>query len=223
MRAPESGGQRTLNGLVAGVDEAGRGPLAGPVVAAAVILDPRRPIRGLRDSKQLDPPQRTRLAQRIRERALAVAIAEADHHEIDLFNILQATLLAMKWALLALNLRPTQIMIDGNCAPQLHDCFGDCEVKTIIRGDALVPCISAASIIAKTHRDALMRRLDDDYPGYGLRAHFGYGTHAHLVALARLGPSPIHRRSFNPLRSWLAEGLPTGPLLCDSLAPFEFD
>lgn len=212
-----------MNGLVAGVDEAGRGPLAGPVVAAAVILDPSRPIRGLRDSKQLEPQQRERLAQRIYERALGVAIAEADHHEIDLFNILQATLLAMKWALLGLPIRPTHIMIDGNCAPQLHDCFGDCVVKTIISGDALLPCISAASIIAKTHRDALMRRLDHDYPGYGLGVHFGYGTRAHIVALARLGPSPIHRRSFNPLREWLVEGLPTGRLLCDSLAPIEFD
>jgi ribonuclease HII len=212
-----------LNGLVAGVDEAGRGPLAGPVVAAAVILDPMRPIRGLRDSKQLEPQQRERLAQRINERALGVAIAQAEHHEIDLFNILQATLLAMKWALLGLPVRPTQIMIDGNCSPQLHDCFGDCVVKTIISGDALVPCISAASIIAKTYRDALMRRLDNDYPGYGLGVHFGYGTRAHLVALARLGPSPIHRRSFNPLRGWLVEGLPTGTLLCDSLGPIEFD
>jgi ribonuclease HII len=223
MRALESGGQGTLNGLVAGVDEAGRGPLAGPVVAAAVILDPRRPIRGLRDSKELEPAQRERLAQRIHERALGVAIAQAEHHEIDLFNILQATLLAMKWALLGLPIRPTHIMIDGNCAPQLHDCFGDCEVKTIISGDALLPCISAASIIAKTYRDALMRRLDDEHPGYGLGVHFGYGTRAHVVALARLGPSPIHRRSFNPLRTWLVEGLPTGSLVCDSLAPIEFD
>jgi ribonuclease HII len=212
-----------LNGLVAGVDEAGRGPLAGPVVAAAVILDPTRPIRGLRDSKQLEPEQRERLAQRIRERALGVAIAQAEHHEIDLFNILQATLLAMKWALLGLPVRPTHIMIDGNCSPQLHDCFGDCVVKTIISGDALMPCISAASIIAKTYRDALMRRLDNDYPGYGLGVHFGYGTRAHLVALAQLGPSPIHRRSFNPLREWLVEGLPAGRLLCESLAPIEFD
>jgi ribonuclease HII len=212
-----------LNGLVAGVDEAGRGPLAGPVVAAAVILDPRRPIRGLRDSKQLEPEQRERLAQRIHERALGVAIAQAEHHEIDLFNILQATLLAMKWALLGLPVRPTHIMIDGNCAPQLHDCFGDCEVKTIISGDALLPCISAASIIAKTYRDALMRRLDDEHPGYGLGVHFGYGTRAHLIALARLGPSAIHRRSFNPLRTWLVEGLPTGGLLCESLVPIEFD
>jgi ribonuclease HII len=212
-----------LNELIAGVDEAGRGPLAGPVVAAAVILDPKRPIRGLRDSKQLEPQQRECLAQRIHERAIGVAIAQAEHHEIDLFNILQATLLAMKWALLGLPIRPTHIMIDGNCAPQLNDCFGDCKVKTIISGDALLPCISAASIIAKTYRDALMRRLDNDYPGYGLGVHFGYGTQAHVVALARLGPSPIHRRSFNPLRTWLVEGLPRGPLLCDSLAPVEFD
>jgi ribonuclease HII len=212
-----------LNGLVAGVDEAGRGPLAGPVVAAAVILDPSRPIRGLRDSKQLEPEQRERLAQRIHERALGVAIAQAEHHEIDLFNILQATLLAMKWALLGLPIRPTHIMIDGNCMPQLHDCFGDCEVKTIISGDALMPCISAASIIAKTYRDALMRRLDHDYPGYGLGVHFGYGTRAHIVALARLGPSPIHRRSFNPLREWLIGGLPTSTLLCEPSAPIEFD
>src|ERR1700685_3224310 len=122
MRAPERGGQGTLNGLVAGVDEAGRGPLAGPVVAAAVILDPKRPIRGLRDSKQLTPERRAVLGLRIREGARGVAIAAADHAEVDLFNILQATLLAMKWALLALPERPTYIIIDGNCAPQLHDC-----------------------------------------------------------------------------------------------------
>jgi ribonuclease HII len=212
-----------LSILVAGVDEAGRGPLAGPVVAAAVILDPRRPIRGLRDSKQLTAARREVLALRIRERALGVAVAEADHGEIDLFNILQATLLAMKWALLALNVRPEEIIIDGNLSPQLHDCFGDCVVKTVIGGDALVPCVSAASIIAKTHRDALMRRLEGHYPGYGLAIHFGYGTATHLQALSRLGPSPIHRRSFNPLRSWLSGELPFGSLraplpLCESPA-----
>ena len=214
--------------LIAGVDEAGRGPLAGPVVAAAVILDPRRPIRGLRDSKQLTPERRTMLAVRIRERAIGVAVAEADHGEVDLFNILQATLLAMKWALLGLPERPTQIIIDGNCSPQLNDCFGDCKVTTVIGGDDLVPCISAASIIAKTYRDALMTRLDQIHPGYGLATHFGYGTRAHLVALARLGPSPIHRRSFNPLRSWLAGELPFGRLpagmqLCESSTAIEFD
>jgi ribonuclease HII len=214
--------------FIAGVDEAGRGPLAGPVVAAAVILDPKRPIRGLRDSKQLTPERRAVLALRIRERALAVSVAEADHGEVDLFNILQATLLAMKWALVALSQRPTLIIIDGNCAPQLHDCFGDCIVRTMVRGDALMPCISAASIIAKTHRDALMRRWDEAYPGYGLASHFGYATRAHVLALARLGPSPIHRRSFNPLRSWLAGELPLGGLpedlqLCESADPLEFD
>jgi ribonuclease HII len=214
--------------LIAGVDEAGRGPLAGPVVAAAVILDPRRPIRGLRDSKQLTPERRTVLALRIRERAIGVAVAQAEHGEVDLFNILQATLLAMKWALLALPERPAEIIIDGNCSPQLHDCFGDSRVKTVIGGDDLVPCISAASIIAKTYRDALMTRLDQIHPGYGLATHFGYATRAHLGALARLGPSPIHRRSFNPLRSWLAGELPFGCLpagmrLCESPASIEFD
>lgn len=217
-----------MSTLIAGVDEAGRGPLAGPVVAAAVVLDPARPIRGLRDSKQLTPERRAQLALRIQERALGVAVAVAEHDEVDLFNILQATLLAMKWALLALPARPAQIIIDGNCAPQLHDCFGDCVVRTVIGGDACVPCISAASIIAKTHRDALMTRLDGAYPGYGLAQHFGYATRAHLRALVRLGPSPIHRRSFNPLRSWLSGelplgSLPSGLLLCDSLLPAELD
>ncbi|HEY6451232.1 MAG TPA: ribonuclease HII [Steroidobacteraceae bacterium] len=214
--------------LIAGVDEAGRGPLAGPVVAAAVILDPRRPIRGLRDSKQLTPERRAVLALRIRERALGVAVAEADHVEVDLFNILQATLMAMKWALLALPMRPSEIRIDGNCSPQLFDCFAECIVKTVVRGDASVPCISAASIIAKTYRDALMRRLDQEHPGYGLATHFGYATRAHVSALARLGPSPIHRRSFNPLRGWLSGALPFGSLpagmrLCESAAAVEFD
>ena len=219
---------RGLVALIAGVDEAGRGPLAGPVVAAAVILDPRRVIRGLRDSKQLSPERRAVLAGRIRERALAIAIAEAPHDEIDLLNILQATLLAMKRALIDLPERPAKIMIDGNCAPQLHDCFADCEVQTVIGGDDLVPCISAASIIAKTHRDALMRRLDDQYPGYGLGQHFGYGTRAHLRALVRLGPTPIHRQSFNPLRSWLSGllpfgVLPAGTVPCDTLEPSAID
>jgi ribonuclease HII len=197
-----------LTQLIAGVDEAGRGPLAGPVVAAAVILDPMRPIRGLRDSKQLAPERREVLALRIRERALAWAVAQADHEEIDLLNILQATLLAMKRALLGLARRPTMIMIDGNCAPQLHDCFADCHVQTVIAGDDLIPSISAASIVAKTYRDALMVRLSARYPGYGLAQHFGYGTPQHLRALAHLGPCPIHRRSFDPLRSWLAGALP---------------
>lgn len=219
--------QRTVSGgareLTAGVDEAGRGPLAGPVVAAAVILDPRRSIRGLRDSKQLTPERRAVLGQRIRERALAYAIVESDHAEIDLLNILQATLLAMKRALIDLPLRPERILIDGNRAPRLSDCFADCEVHTVVGGDALCACISAASILAKTHRDALMVRLDADHPGYGLGQHFGYATRVHLEALVRLGPSPIHRTSFNPLRSWLSGALPFGVLpaegqLCGSEA-----
>jgi ribonuclease HII len=201
-----------LHELIAGVDEAGRGPLAGPVVAAAVILDARRPIRGLRDSKQLTPERRAVLAQRIRERALAWAVAQCDHEEIDALNILQATLLAMRRALLALGARPVKIIIDGNCAPQLHDCFAECEVCTVIGGDDLVPSVSAASIIAKTHRDALMASEDARYPGYGLAQHFGYATPAHLQALIALGPCAIHRRSFNPLRSWLSGELPMGIL-----------
>ena len=196
--------------LIAGVDEAGRGPLAGPVVAAAVILDPRRPIRGLRDSKQLPAERREVLALRIRERAIAWAVAEADHEEIDLINILQATLLAMKRALLQLQQRPTTIMIDGNCSPYLFDCFADCNVRTLVGGDAILPSISAASIIAKTYRDALMVGMCARYPGYGMSQHFGYGTPQHLHALVHLGPSPIHRRSFNPLRSWLTDALPWG-------------
>ena len=193
--------------LIAGVDEAGRGPLAGPVVAAAVILDPKRPIRGLRDSKQLPAERREVLALRIRERAIAWAVAEADHEEIDLLNILQATLLAMKRALVALTQRPSMIMIDGNCSPYLFDCFADCQVRTVVGGDAILPSISAASIIAKTHRDALMVGMCERYPGYGMSQHFGYGTPQHLQALVQLGPSPIHRRSFNPLRSWLTDGV----------------
>jgi len=199
-----------LTELIAGVDEAGRGPLAGPVVAAAVILDPRRPIRGLRDSKQLPAERREVLALRIRERAIAWAVAEADHEEIDLINILQATLLAMKRALLQLQQRPTTIMIDGNCSPYLFDCFADCNVRTLVGGDAILPSISAASIIAKTYRDALMVGMCARYPGYGMSQHFGYGTPQHLHALVHLGPSPIHRRSFNPLRSWLTDALPWG-------------
>jgi ribonuclease HII len=201
--------------LLAGVDEAGRGPLAGPVVAAAVILDPQRRIAGLRDSKQLRPAVRERLAQRIRLEALGVAVAEVDAVDIDRLNILRATLEAMRRALLALQAAgcaPARVMIDGNCAPQLPDWLEGCALETVIGGDALIPAISAASIIAKTHRDALMRRLDALHPGYGLARHFGYGTRAHVQALARLGPSPIHRRSFNPLRGWLAGAASTGGL-----------
>jgi ribonuclease HII len=194
--------------IVVGVDEAGRGPLAGPVVAAAVILDPRRPIAGLRDSKKLLPGERTRLARLIRERALDFAIGRAEVEEIDAINILQATLLAMRRALQQLRLRPTYIIIDGNQAPQLADLFAHCRVKTVIGGDDLVPAVSAASIIAKTWRDALMDELDLVYPGYGLAQHRGYATRGHFEVLARLGPTPIHRRSFAPVRSCLVMELP---------------
>jgi ribonuclease HII len=196
------GGQRSAP--LAGVDEAGRGPLAGPVVAAAVILDPHRPIAGLRDSKQLSAPRRAELAILIRERSLACAIGEAQVWEIDAFNILQATLLAMRRALRALAVPPGQIIIDGNKAPHLADLFGDCRIDTLVRGDQLVPAVSAASILAKTWRDARMAALDQLYPGYGLAQHQGYATAAHLAALTRLGPTPIHRRSFAPVRSRLA-------------------
>jgi ribonuclease HII len=190
-------------GVLAGVDEAGRGPLAGPVVAAAVVLDAQRPIAGLRDSKRLTARQRARLALLIRERASAFAIGIAGVEEIDSLNILQATLLAMRRALQALSLRPTHIIIDGNKAPHLADLFGDCRIETLVRGDDLVPAISAASILAKTWRDAHMAELDALYPGFDLARHQGYPTMAHLAALARLGPSPVHRRSFAPVRSLL--------------------
>jgi ribonuclease HII len=189
--------------LVAGVDEAGRGPLAGPVIAAAVILDPDHPITGLRDSKRLTPARREALALAIRQHALGFAIAGAEVAEIDALNILHATLLAMRRAIEALPEQPQHIMIDGNKAPQLAESYEECRIETLVGGDDLVPAISAASILAKTHRDALMRELDARHPGYGLAQHFGYPTVAHLEALRRLGPSPIHRLSFSPVRAVL--------------------
>ena len=193
MRAP---------GLTAGVDEAGRGPLAGPVIAAAVILDPARPIEGLGDSKALSEAARERLAPLIRAHALAWALGSADRAEIDALNILQATLLAMRRAVLALPLRPEHVQVDGNRAPALQDL--PCTVETVVRGDATVAAIGAASILAKTHRDALMRALERSHPGYGFARHKGYGTAAHLAALRRLGPSSEHRLSFAPVRAALA-------------------
>ena len=187
---------------VAGVDEAGRGPLAGPVIAAAVILDPARPIEGLGDSKALSEAARERLAPLIRAHALAWALGSADRAEIDALNILQATLLAMRRAVLALPLRPEHVQVDGNRAPALEDL--PCTVETVVRGDATVAAIGAASILAKTHRDALMRALEGSHPGYGFARHKGYGTAAHLAALARLGPSSEHRLSFAPVRAALA-------------------
>jgi ribonuclease HII len=183
---------------IAGVDEAGRGPLAGPVYAAAVILDPLHPIDGLRDSKQLSPARRELLAVQIRERALAWQVAWADVEEIDSLNILGATLLAMRRAVAGLVLRPSLVQVDGNRMPQIHD-YCD-RVEAVVRGDSSIPAISAASILAKQARDALMPELERAYPGYQLATHKGYPTPDHLAALARLGPSPQHRRSFAPVR-----------------------
>ena len=188
---------------VAGVDEAGRGPLAGPVVAAAVILDPKRRIRGLADSKELTPEERERLAPLIRAHSIAWAVGWADREEIDCLNILGATFLAMRRALLRLPVCPTHIEIDGNQLPRIDDLRLGCTVQSIIGGDATRSAISAASILAKTYRDALMARLDTHYPGFDLAIHKGYSTPAHLAALQVRVPSPLHRRSFSPVRQAL--------------------
>jgi ribonuclease HII len=190
MRARRHAGAR-----VAGVDEAGRGPLAGPVVAAAVILDPRRRVGGLRDSKQLTAGQRCELAQRIRCDALAFAIAEASVAEIDRLNILQASLLAMRRAIEALQPAAELVLVDGNRLPSIAIA-----ARAVVGGDASEPAISAASILAKTHRDALMQAVHERYPGYGFGHHFGYPTPEHLARLRELGPCAMHRRSFAPVR-----------------------
>lgn len=182
--------------LVAGVDEVGRGPLAGPVVAAAVILDPNAPIAGLADSKKLGPARREALAMLIHARARAVGIAECCVEEIDRLNILHASLLAMQRAVAALGIVPARALIDGNRAPKLAGCEAQC----IVGGDGLEPAISAASIVAKVHRDRLMIELHQRYPDYGFDRHKGYGTAFHLAALERLGPTSEHRRSFRPVR-----------------------
>jgi ribonuclease HII len=180
--------------LIAGVDEAGRGPLAGPVFAAAVILDPVRPIQGLRDSKTLSAARREVLAVRIRDRAIAWSVASADVAEIDRLNILQATLLAMRRAVLSLAVAPIEVLVDGNRCPALA-----CPVRAIVKGDRDVPAISAASILAKTARDALLVELDRQYPAYGFARHKGYPSPEHLAALKHHGPCPVHRRSFAPV------------------------
>ena len=185
-------------GHVAGVDEAGRGPLAGPVYAAAVILDPGRPISGLADSKAISETRRGVLAAEIRERALAWALGIASVEEIDRLNILQASLLAMTRAVRALAVAPALALVDGNRAPAL-----DCTVRTIVGGDATEPAISAASILAKVARDEEMLALDRLYPGYGFARHKGYPTVAHRQALAELGVSDVHRRTFGPVRRLL--------------------
>jgi len=184
--------------LICGVDEAGRGPLAGPVYAAAVILDPARPIAGLADSKMLSERKRERLAIEIRERAFAYGIAFASVEEIDSINILQATLLAMCRAVDALPVQASQALIDGNRCPPLA-----MPARAIIRGDATEPAISAASILAKTARDAEMRRIHDIFPQYGLDRHKGYDTVGHRAALALHGPAGFHRKSFAPIRALL--------------------
>jgi ribonuclease HII len=181
-----------------GADEAGRGPLAGPVVAAAVVLDPERPIDGLRDSKQLSPARRVMLAQAIRARATAWAIASASVEEIDRLNILQASLLAMQRAIEALEPAAQLALIDGNRLPILR-----IEARPVIGGDARIASIAAASILAKTHRDQLMAELDVRYPGYGFAEHAGYPTPQHLLRLRTLGPCAVHRRSFAPVRALL--------------------
>jgi len=187
-------------GPVAGVDEAGRGPLAGPVVAAAVILDPARPIEGLADSKTLQAARRERLAERIRADALAWGLGWADAAEIDRLNILRATLLAMRRALAALGTAPGHVIVDGDRCPDLGGLGFEATIEPMVRGDALEPCVSAASILAKVARDAHMVELDGVYPGYGLAGHKGYPTAAHLEALRRLGPTVVHRRSFAPVK-----------------------
>ena len=181
-------------GLVAGVDEAGRGPLAGPVVAAAVILDDLHPIAGLADSKKLTAARREALFDEIRARALCFSIAEASVEEIDRLNILQATLLAMRRAVLGLRLKPKMVLVDGNRLPTL-----DIPAEAIVKGDALVPAISAASILAKVHRDRWCVQVDEQYPQYGCSGHKGYGTAVHMAALREHGACIHHRRSFAPV------------------------
>jgi ribonuclease HII len=183
-----------LPGLMAGVDEAGRGPLAGPVVAAAVILDDLRPIAGLNDSKKLTAARREKLFDEIRAKALCCSIAQASVEEIDEINILQATLLAMKRAVEGLRLPPKLVLVDGNRLPLLP-----MQAEAIVKGDALVPAISAASILAKVHRDRLCQAMHQQYPLYGFDQHKGYGTAQHLAALQAHGPADCHRMTFAPV------------------------
>lgn len=186
--------------LTTGVDEAGRGPLAGPVVAAAVILDPTRPVVGLADSKVLTPAVRRELAAALRSRALGWSIGLASPAEIDALNILQATLLAMRRAVAGLALAPGHVEIDGNRLPRLEGLPGIVSVEAVVRGDASRAAISAASILAKTVRDTLMEQMDTRFPAYGFAVHKGYPTALHLAALRAHGPSPVHRMSFRPVR-----------------------
>lgn len=184
-----------VEALVAGVDEVGRGPLCGPVVTAAVILDPKNPIEGLNDSKKLSEKKREKLFDEIKQKALAWSIARAESTEIDQLNILHATMLAMQRAVERLNITPKLALIDGNRCPKLT-----IPCKAVIQGDGSVPAIAAASILAKVTRDREMLTLDKQYPGYGIAKHKGYPTPVHLAALKELGPTPIHRYSFAPVR-----------------------
>ena len=184
-----------LTGSYAGVDEVGRGPLAGPVIAAAVILDNSREIRGLRDSKLLSERLRTELAEEIRQHSLCWGTGRAETGEIDAMNILQASLLAMQRAVESLDIMPEYVLVDGPHCPRLA-----CRVEGIVKGDRLIKAISAASIIAKVTRDREMIAMDALYPGYGFARHKGYPTREHIQALDRLGPCAIHRRSFNPVK-----------------------
>ncbi len=195
VRFEQLGLQFVAPGLVAGVDEAGRGPLAGPVVAAAVILDDLQPIKGLADSKVLSPRQREKLYDEIRARALCCSIASASVQEIDQINILQATMLAMKRAVEGLRILPHRVVVDGNRVPVLR-----LPVEALVRGDALMPAISAASILAKVERDRLCAGLHAAHPAYGFATHKGYPTPEHLQALLEHGPCAEHRRSFAPVR-----------------------
>jgi ribonuclease HII len=194
-------GRRPEPGLRAGVDEAGRGPLAGPVVAAAVILAPERRIRGLADSKTLDVAERERLAVLIRARSVAWAIGWVDAAEIDVLDILQASLLAMRRALQGLAVRPQCVQVDGNRCPSGALLGFDCRFESVVRGDAMVSEISAASILAKVARDAWMTHAAAVYPDYGFAQHKGYPTARHFWELARVGPCRLHRRSFAPVKS----------------------
>jgi ribonuclease HII len=192
-----------FTGLVAGVDEAGRGPLAGPVYAAAVILDPKRPIDGLADSKVLSEKQRNYLVEHIKERALSYAITEASVAEIDQLNILQATLLAMQRAVNGLSMLPDQVLVDGNRLPKL-----DIPAQAIVKGDSKVSAISAASILAKVSRDAFMVEYHNKHPDYAFHIHKGYGTKQHIAEIERFGILAIHRRTFNPVKTMLLQQQP---------------
>jgi ribonuclease HII len=188
------------NQYIVGVDEVGRGPLAGPVVAAAVILDPNKPITGLNDSKKLTEKKRAELEPIIKQNALAWAIGRAEVSEIDEINILQASLLAMQRAVAQLDPKPSHALVDGNKAPELP-----CEVTTIVKGDEKEPAIAAASILAKVCRDTEMVDMDNTYPGYGFAKHKGYPTKVHMEALKQLGPTEIHRLSFKPVQHAISD------------------